>query len=62
VSSFEDHGGEVAHFDPADFAKALNDVYTHKVKTRSNVKKHIESTYNWSSAYKALDRVFSPSS
>ena len=60
VSSFEDHGGEIAHFDPADFAAALNDVYTHKVKMRSNVKKHIESTYNWDSAYQALDRVFSP--
>jgi hypothetical protein len=27
MSRFENHGGEIAHFDPSDFARALNKVY-----------------------------------
>lgn len=27
MSRFENHGGEIAHFNPTDFAKALHDVY-----------------------------------
>ena len=27
MSRFENHGGEIAHFDPRDFARALNEVY-----------------------------------
>jgi hypothetical protein len=27
MSRFENHGGEIAHFNPTDFAKALNEVY-----------------------------------
>lgn len=53
VSCFEDHGGDIALYDPEDFAVALNNIYIHKVSARS-INKHIKNTYNWSSTYEAL--------
>ena len=57
VAGFEDHGGDVALFDPNDFAEALNLVYTHKVSGR-HIKKHIEATYTWDRTYDVLKTVF----
>ena len=56
VSCFEDHGGDIAIYDPEDFAVALNNIYIHKVSARS-IKKHIHDTFNWSSTYEALKTI-----
>lgn len=45
ISNFESHGGEIAHFDPNDFAKALEQVY-HDINTYT-YKNDIGKCYNW---------------
>ena len=57
VSCFEDHGGDVAMFDPGDFADALNVIYIHKV-SGLHIKKHIEQTYTWDRTLEALKTIF----
>lgn len=56
VSCFETHGGDIAMYDPEDFAVNLNNIYIHKVSAL-NIKKHIQENFNWSSTYEALKTI-----
>lgn len=54
MSNFESHGGEIAHFNPRDFAKALFTTYRYKLKC-DDLKTHIKETYNWENTTHRLE-------
>jgi glycosyltransferase involved in cell wall biosynthesis len=52
VSGFESHGGEIAHFDPQDFADILDVFYTYKATAHSE---DIRTRFSWKRTHEVLD-------